>query len=53
MALEKALQTIILVSDILTSNNINDDELKEIFDNSSYATGKNCRSKAKIKFFEY
>ena len=53
MALEKALQTIILVSDILTSNNIDYDKLKEIFDNSSYATGKNCHSKAKIKFFEY
>ena len=53
LALKEATNTIIKTTDILNTKNINDKELKDIFKNLSYVTGKNCNKKLISKYFEY
>lgn len=46
-------KAIIEVTKMLDSKKINTTKLKQIFNNSSYITGKNCNNKYEIKYFEF
>lgn len=53
IALDKAIDIINKVDILLENNRIDTNEIKELFKNLSYATGKNCDDKITMKYFEF
>lgn len=52
-ALTESINAIIKTTDMLNKKRINNTQIKIIFKNLSYVTGKDCNKKLTLKYFEY
>jgi hypothetical protein len=53
MALDKSIDSIILVTKMLDTKRVDKKTIKKLFDNSSYVTGINCKAGENFRFFEF
>ena len=53
IAKEKSLQTIITITNLIEEKTMEEKKLNELFQDLSYTTGKPCKEKVKMKYFEF